>query len=202
MQTEIEAKFLNVNHDEIREKLRELGGVCEQPMRLMRRVVFHSDDMEARRAFVRVRDEGHRVTMTYKQFDADTIDGAKEYEIEVSDFDTAIALLDAAGIAHDTFQESRRENWRLDDVEIMLDEWPWLAPYMEIEGLSEERVKSVAERLGFAWEDAVFGGVANAYAVQYPHIGEAGVQEINKNWPVIKLNDPLPKLLKDPLGVV
>lgn len=196
MQTEIEAKFLNVNHDEIREKLRELGGVCEQPMRLMRRVVFHSDDMEARRAFVRVRDEGHRVTMTYKQFDADTIDGAKEHEIEVSDFDTAVALLDAAGIAHDTFQESRRENWRLDDVEIMLDEWPWLAPYMEIEGLSEERVKSVAEWLDFAWEDAVFGGVANAYAVQYPHIGEAGIQEINRNWPVIKFDDPSPKLLE------
>ena len=196
MQTEIEAKFLNVNHDEIREKLRELGGVCEQPMRLMRRVVFHSDDMEAKRAFVRVRDEVHRVTMTYNQFDADTIDGAKEHEIEVSDFDTAVALLDAAGIAHDTFQESHRENWRLDDVEIMLDEWPWLAPYMEIEGLSEERVKSAAERLGSAWEDAVFGGVANAYAVQYPHIGEAGIQEINRNWPVIKFDDPLPKLLE------
>lgn len=196
MQTEIEVKFLNIDHNVVRGKLRELGGVCEQPMRLMRRVVFHSDDMEAKRAFVRVRDEGHRVTMTYKQFDADTVDGAKEYEIEVSDFNTAIALLDAAGIAHDTFQESRRENWRLGDVEIMLDEWPWLAPYMEIEGLSEERVRSVAEQLGFAWEDAVFGGVANAYANQYPHIGEAGVQEINKNWPVIKFHDLPPKLLE------
>lgn len=196
MQTEIEVKFLNIDHNVVRGKLRELGGVCEQPMRLMRRVVFHSDDMEAKRAFVRVRDEGYRVTMTYKQFDADTVDGAKEYEIEVSDFNTAIALLDAAGIAHDTFQESRRENWRLGDVEIMLDEWPWLAPYMEIEGLSEERVRSVAEQLGFAWEDAVFGGVANAYANQYPHIGEAGVQEINKNWPVIKFDDLPPKLLE------
>lgn len=196
MQTEIEAKFLNVDHDEIREKLRELGGVCEQPMRLMRRVVFHSNDMEAKRAFVRVRDEGHRVTMTYKQFDADTIDGAKEYEIEVSDFNAAIAILDAAGIAHDTFQESRRENWRLGDIEVMLDEWPWLAPYVEIEGPSEDRVKGVAERLGFAWKDAVFGGVANAYASQYPHIGETGVQEINRNWPVIKFDDPAPNLLE------
>lgn len=196
MQTEIEAKFLNVDHDEIREKLRELGGVCEQPMRLMRRVVFHSNDMEVKRAFVRVRDEGHRVTMTYKQFDADTVDGAKEHEIEVSDFNAAVAILDAAGITHDTFQESRRENWRLGDIEVMLDEWPWLAPYVEIEGPSEDRVKGVAERLGFAWEDAVFGGVANAYANQYPHIGEAGVQEINRNWPVIKFDNLPPTLLE------
>lgn len=196
MQTEIEAKFLNVDHNVVRRNLRELGGVCEQPMRLMRRVVFHSDDMEAKGAFVRIRDEGYRVTMTYKQFDADVIDGAKEYEIEVSDFDTAIAILDAAGVAHDTFQESRRENWRLGDVEVMLDEWPWLAPYVEIEGPSEDQVTIVAESLGFAWEDAVFGGVANAYANQYPHIGEAGIREINRNWSIIKFDNLPPKLLE------
>lgn len=195
MQSEIEAKFLNINHDEIRAKLLELGAECEQPIRLMRRVVFHSPDMEAKSAFVRIRDEGHRVTMTYKQFDSHSIDGAKEHEIEVSDFDTAIALLESAGIVHDTFQESRRENWHLGDVEIMLDEWPWLAPYIEIEGPSEQHVRNVADQLGFAWEDAVFGGVANAYARQYPYIGEAGMREINTNWPVIKFGNPLPDLL-------
>ncbi|MNT60176.1 hypothetical protein D3C72_1977360 [compost metagenome] len=83
----------------------------------------------------------------------------------------------------------------------MLDEWPWLAPYMEIEGPSEEKVKNVAEQLGVAWEDAVFGGVANAYALQYPHIGEAGIQEINKNWPVIKFDTAVPDLLKNRSGV-
>jgi hypothetical protein len=78
----------------------------------------------------------------------------------------------------------------------MLDEWPWLAPYIEIEGVGDEQVRDVAERLGFAWEDAVFGGVANAYASQYPHIGEAGIQEINRNWPIIKFDNLPPELLE------
>ena len=34
MNTEIEAKFLNIDHDAIRAKLEALGGVLEQPLRL------------------------------------------------------------------------------------------------------------------------------------------------------------------------
>lgn len=195
MKSEIEAKFLNVNHDVLRAKLTELGATLEQPMRTMRRVVIHTPAMTEKNAFVRVRDEGNRTTITYKQFDEDTIDGAKEYEVEVSDFETAVGLLTAAGLEHDTFQESRRENWRLDDVEFMLDEWPWLQPYIEIEGPSEESVRSLSDKLGFNWDDAVFGGVANAYQVQYPHIGEGGITEINQNWSVIKFSEPKPELI-------
>ena len=60
MNTEIEAKFLNVNFDEIREKLTKLGAICEQPMRLMRRYTFDNAYMKnGKDSFVRVRNEGH-----------------------------------------------------------------------------------------------------------------------------------------------
>lgn len=195
MKSEIEAKFLNVNHDDLRAKLAELGATLDHPVRTMRRVVIHTPAMTEKNAFVRIRDEGSRTTITYKQFDEDSIDGAKEYEVEVSDFDTAVGLFTAAGLEHDTFQESRRENWRLDDAEVMLDEWPWLEPYIEIEGSTEESVRTLATKLGFDWSDAVFGGVANAYRVQYPHIGEQGITEINQNWSVIKFSEPKPDLI-------
>jgi hypothetical protein len=42
----------------------------------------------------------------------------------------------------------------------------------------------------------VFGGVANAYKNQYPHIGEDGAIQINQNWPIIKFQDDAPELLK------
>lgn len=200
MQSEIEAKFIHVNHDDMRVKLKSIGAICEQPMRLMRRVVVHNQAMTAKNAFLRVRDEGQRVTMTYKQFDDDSIDGAKELEVIVSDFDTVVATLDEAGLTHDTYQESKRENWRVGDVEIMLDEWPWLDTYMEIEGPSEILVKQTAELLGLSWDDAVFGGVANVYLKQYPHIGDKGRQMINDSWPVIKFNDPMPELLSKKEG--
>lgn len=196
MNTEIEAKFTDIDFDEVRNKLTELGATLEEPLRVMKRVVIHTPEMVRLNAFLRVRDEGHRTTITYKQFDGDTVDGAKEHEIEVSNFEEAIQILTASGLKYDTYQESRRENWRLGNVEIMLDEWPWLNPYLEIEGESEDALKRVASSLELDWSQAVFGGVANVYKKQYPHIGDEGIDVINQKWPIIKFNDPVPDLLK------
>ncbi|QQR52132.1 hypothetical protein IPG36_06190 [bacterium] len=82
-----------------------------------------------------------------KQFDALALDGAKELEVVVSDFQTTVDLLAAIGITGTAYQESRRENWRLGDVDIMIDEWPWLVPYIEIEADEPAQVQSVAEHL-------------------------------------------------------
>ncbi len=38
---------------------------------------------------------------------------------------------------------------------------------MELEGESEEQLKSVAEKLGFDWNKALFGSVENAYQAEY-----------------------------------
>lgn len=193
MKSEIEVKFLDVNHDEIRDKLKALGGTSEQPMRLMRRVTIETPELAKKDAFVRVRDEGDRVTMTYKQFSELSVDGAKEIEITVSDFDKAIQLLGQAGLSYRSFQESKRETWKLGDVEIVLDEWPWLKPYIEIEGESETQLQDVASKLGFEWSRAVFGDVMAAYRVEYPHLTlKDTVGQIES----VKFGDPLPDLLK------
>jgi adenylate cyclase class 2 len=196
MNVEIEAKFVDVDHDEIRNNLGRLGATMKQPMRLMRRVVIHNRVMTEKNAFVRIRDEGYRTTITYKQFDDDSVDGAKEYEVRVSSFEDAISIFNEAGLVYDAFQESRRENWVLDGVEIMLDEWPWLNPFIEIEASTEDEVKALAAKLGFRWGDAVFGGAANVYRHQYPHIGSGGNDEINHKWTAIRFDDPMPSLLR------
>ncbi len=193
MDSEIEAKFLDIDHDEIRDKLKILGADCEQPIRLMRRVTIDTPDMKSKNAFLRVRDEGHRVTMTYKQFDELSVDGTKEIEVTVSDFDKTVQLLATVGLPYGSFQESKRETWRYGDVEIVLDEWPWLKPYIEIEGRSESILREVAIELDLNWDDAVFGDVMAAYRVQYPHLSEHGTVG---NIPVVAFGDPLPDLLK------
>ncbi|NCO10805.1 CYTH domain-containing protein [Candidatus Saccharibacteria bacterium] len=193
MTTEYEAKFLNINIDDIRRRLQDLGATLEKPMRLMRRVTIDTDELKKKDAFIRVRDEGDRVTITYKQFDSLSVEGAKEHEIIVSDFDEAVALLAAAGLPHRSFQESKRETWMYGDVEIVIDEWPWLNSYIEVEAGSADEVKDAAEALGFNWSEAVFGDVMAAYRVQYPHLSE---KDTVGNIPEVKFGDPLPKLLK------
>lgn len=192
MNTEIEAKFVSVDHDIIRIKLSSIGAKLEQPMRLMRRVTIDTDYMKTKNAFLRVRDEGHRVTATYKQFDSLSVDGAKEVEITVNDFQSTVDLLSAAGLAYTSFQESKRETWTLGGAEIVLDLWPWLDPYIEIEAEDEATVRQIAAQLGLNWEDAVFGDVMQAYMKQYPHLTD---KDTVGTVPLVKFDDPLPLLL-------
>lgn len=172
MNTEYEVKFLNINLEDIRNKLKDLGGTLESPMRLMKRIVIDTPELKKRDAFLRVRDQGDKVTLTYKQFQGTGVDGAKELEVTVSDFETMAQILKAIDLVPKSYQESRRETWMLDGAEVVIDEWPWLNPYVEVEGSSEDHVKEIANKLNFNWADAVFGDVMAAYRKQYPSIPE------------------------------
>jgi adenylate cyclase class 2 len=192
LKTEIEAKFLDVDFGLLRQKLVAVGAECTQPMRLMRRVVIEPPELAKKDAFVRVRDEGDKVTMTYKQFhDHTALSGVKEIEVSVSDFDATVALLASAGLEHKSFQESRRETWEFKGTEIVMDEWPWLSPYIEIEGPSEESVKEVAAELGFDWSDAVFGSVTVAYQAEYPEGDSRKLITI----PKVSFDEPVPQVI-------
>lgn len=195
IQTEIEVKFIRINLDDIRQRLTQAGATLEQPMRSMRRVIsdtVNHDQWE----FLRVRDEGDKITLTFKKFDSSkelSIDSAQEIEVQVSDFQKTIDLLSATGLEFRSFQESKRETWQLGEVEIVLDVWPWLDPYMEIEGSTEAQLKEVAEKLGLDWQHAVFGDVMAAYRAQYPHLK---LNETVGDLASVRFGDPLPDFLK------
>ena len=169
MKTEIEVKFCQIDIEGMRRRLQEAGAVCEQPMRLMRRTVFHTTDHN-QQAYLRVRDEGNKTTLTYKQFVGEGIHDAREAETSVGDYETTIEVLKQVGLEVKSVQETRRETWKLDHVEIVIDEWPWLEPFIEIEGESEVAVRAVSERLGFDWKNAVIGPVTMAYRQSYPDL--------------------------------
>ncbi len=170
MQTEFEVKFCKVDHDEVRQRLQAAGAKLEQPMRLMRRHIFdHPDNkLQKEHGFLRLRDEGNKVTLTYKQFPGEhSVDNAKEIGVDVSSFEETAKLLEACGLVSCSFQESKRETWTLDGGEIVLDIWPWLSPFIEIEAGSEAHVRELTSRLGFDWSDAVFGDAVAAYRTEY-----------------------------------
>lgn len=193
MQTEIEVKFLDVDIDDIRERLKAAGAECEQPMRLMRRVNIEMPEHRATHSWIRVRDEGDRTTLTFKRR-ADpkalnAIDNVKEIEVTVSDFDATVELFREAGWDYRTLQESRRETWHLGDAEVVVDEWPWLKPYIEIEAETEQAVRAAANKLGFVWEDAFFGHIDNVYELRYQFApGIRGVIDIKE----VRFGDDVP----------
>ena len=164
MNNEIEAQFLDVDKDAIRSKLKEIGAKLEKPEVLMRRIVF---DL-GKHAFARVRDEGDKIVMTYKNISDDkSIMGTKEVNVEVGNYDDAILLLKSCGLRAKSHEESKREVWSVGDVEICIDTWPWIPTFMEIEGLTEKSVWDTAEKLGFDRVRAKFGSVDTTYAHYY-----------------------------------
>lgn len=192
MKTEIEVKFLSIDIADMRERLKRAGATLQQPMRLMRRQVFYLVDRTID-GYVRVRDEGDKVTMTYKQFDEIGLHGAKEIEVVVSDFENARDILQSSGLIPKSYQETRRETWLHNGTEVVIDEWPWLDSYIEIEGESEDAVRTTAAELEFDWNDAVFGAVTQAYRHQYEDLPDGFIMD---DLPEIKFDLPLPDRLK------
>ncbi|MDO4612312.1 MAG: class IV adenylate cyclase [Candidatus Saccharibacteria bacterium] len=164
MQPEIEAAFLDINKDALRKKIKEQGGKLILEETLMRRVVF---DTGKPNSFARVRDEGDKITMTYKNVGDLTLSGTKEICFNVDNYDKAIAFIEALGLKGKANQETLRENWELNDVEISIDTWPWLPTFVELEGPTEEAVKNVAEKLDLDMKDAHYGSVDETYKQYY-----------------------------------
>ena len=164
MKNEIEAQFLDINKDDMRSRLKKIGAKLEKPEILMRRVVF---DL-GRHAFARVRDEGDKIVMTYKNIsDHNSIMGTKEINVEVGSYDDAISLLKSCGLHAKSHEENKREVWSMDNVEICLDTWPWIPTFIEIEGPTEESVWETAAKLGLDKSRAKFGSVDTTYAHYY-----------------------------------
>src|ERR671931_596639 len=91
MQQEVEIKFLNADHGAIRMKLQELGGTCIQQSQQMRRAVMDFPDNRLKErpnvwSWIRIRDEGKRVTVTYKQVSKDGKYTTHEIEYETSSY--------------------------------------------------------------------------------------------------------------------
>lgn len=193
MKPEIEAKFLDVDYDALRTKLKAVGAECVKPMRLMKRKNYDFPDrrLTAKAGWVRLRDEGGKITLAYKQLNDRSLHGTHEVSVTVSNYEEADTLLAAIGLEATSYQETKRESWRLDEFEIELDEWPWIKPTVEIEGPDEESLKSLAAKLGLDWNTVRHGSVEVAYQAEF----DATDNEIDFI-PVMTFEEPVPEWLE------
>lgn len=180
MKIEYEATFVNINKQEIKNKLKAIGAILIRPEFLQKRVVFDlPSGHEIKDAWVRLRDEGNKITLTFKVVSGDKIEGQKEIDFRVDDFEATIEFLETIGCQNRAYQENKRELWKIDNTEITIDQWPFLEPYIEIESNSESAVKSVAEKLGFDYQNALFCSTDTLYSKKY-NISEDIINRIPK----------------------
>jgi adenylate cyclase class 2 len=160
--TEFEGRILNINVDKVRKTILSLGGKKVKDYDF-RRYVF---DVIPKRdsTWVRLRSDGSKTTLTVKEIVNDSISGTNEWEVFVSDIDTALKILEKIGIRPRGYQENKREQYEFDGAEVSIDFWPKLNPYLEIEAESEEKVRKIAKRLGFSSKEITGDGNAKIYA--------------------------------------
>lgn len=177
----------------LRQKLAKLGARQVYPMRLMRRRNFDFPDkrLDSVKSWVRLRDEGDKVELMLKQSVGNQMGDIRETPVIVDDFEKASQFLLSIGMIQKSEQESRRELWVYKNVEIMLDEWPWVKPFIEIEAPEKQLVIDFAQQLDLSWDQAIFDTVEPVYYNEY----DVTRQQIHA-LETMRFSDPIPKILK------
>ena len=164
MKKEIEATFLSVDKDTVRKNLKSASFELKIPEYLMRRKTFDfSRIAPGRNKWGRVCQESDKVTMTVKEVRGSGINDTYEVELVVNDFDTATSFFKACDIPVKAFQENMREVWKREEVEVTIDTWPGLNPFVEIEAETEDIVRNISKELDFDFDKAVFGSIDLVY---------------------------------------
>ncbi len=145
MHTEIEERILEIDVDKIVKKLESLNAKKVGDWYQKRYVYDFNPKREDE--WIRLRDTGMKITLTYKNVEKNTIDGTKELEIEVSNFEDTNDMLKILGYTPRAYQENKRIRYILNEVEIDIDSWPMIPTYMELEGNSVEEIKKIEEIL-------------------------------------------------------
>jgi adenylate cyclase class 2 len=158
---EIEVKFLNIDVADMEARLTKMGAkkIGEH---FYKRRVFDYPDMRLNKmhAWVRLRDEGDKVTLTYKRRMGVTDsagkkndEGMEEVEIIVNDFEKTAHLLKAMGLIEKFYEENKRVRWGKAGVEFDIDTWPLLPSYLEIEAQSWAELDGAVKELGLNPDD-------------------------------------------------
>ena len=145
MHTEIEERILEIDKDKIIKKLEELGATKAGEWFYKRYTYDFTPKRESE--WLRLRTNGVETTLTYKNVETRELDGTKEFEIEVSDFEETNKMLEVLGYKYKNYQETKRIRYYLNDVEVDIDTWPMIPTYMELEGPSVEKVKELEDLL-------------------------------------------------------
>ena len=169
MKVEYEATFTNIDKDEIRAKLKAVNAVLIKSEFLQKRVIFDFPaGHEIKGGWLRVRDEQDKMTMSLKIVsNTKKITDQKEICLIFDNYQQAVEFLETIGCQRKSYQETKREIWHLGQVEVCIDEWPFLEPYVEVEGKSEAVVKEVTQQLGFDYLLAKFCAADSLYQDKY-----------------------------------
>jgi len=153
---ETEVKFYLPGIDPIRTRVIDLGAVFKH--RTFETNIRFEDAEKSliqKKSLLRLRKD-NKITLTFKSeppFKDHQFKILKEFEVEVSDFDTMEHILKSLGFKEEQVYEKWREIYVLGDTHLCLDTMPY-GDFLEIEG-KKESIQLLASQIGLLWDKRI-----------------------------------------------
>jgi adenylate cyclase class 2 len=160
---EKEIKFLVDDFTPYREKLEQLN-IAREASFFEENIIFDDAQGSLKREgrLLRLR-KSNAATLTFKEPVArDRFKVMEEHEVEVSDFHTALKIVNSLGFKKVFRYQKRRDTYRTGDTLILFDETP-IGNYIEIEG-GEESILHVCNTLDLEIGDGISSNYMELYA--------------------------------------
>lgn len=107
--------------------------------------------------WIRLRQTGETTTLTIKKIANSKgeydLDAVVETEFEVPDVETGKSFLADMGYFPALHQKKMRIAYDYENTEIVIDKWPKIPPYVEVEGKTKADICAVVKALGFRADD-------------------------------------------------
>jgi adenylate cyclase class 2 len=147
---EVELKILDIDVKNVKSKLKALGASCSGT-HLMHINIFDYPDGRLLRNGILFRlrtSQGKTVLTLKKHHSSGKFKDSEETEMEVPDVKSFVSILGSLGYVCAEEQEKRRTTYHVNGVEVEIDEYPGVPPYLEIEG-PKKNIEALVKKLGF-----------------------------------------------------
>jgi adenylate cyclase class 2 len=144
MPLEYEYTFRKYDKNNVIKKLKKIG--AKKFGHFIFRVIIFQHPDKSNDSYIRIRDEGHKITLTIKTKSKNT-QFSNENEIIIDNFDVAEKMLYLLGCTKKYHYEKMREIWKLKNSEIIFDIAPGITEMMEIESPTKKILDSIVGEL-------------------------------------------------------
>ncbi len=143
---EIEIKFLEVDPEELGQKLIDLGAkkISDE---IFEEWIFWRDEWSSVHGRVRIRKDSKKIQLAYKETTQHSSKGNVEIEFGIDDIEAAKDFMLKMGAKLQRHQQKRRIHFALRNIAIDIDFWPLIPPMVEIEGEDVEELEQLAIQL-------------------------------------------------------
>jgi len=171
---EIEVKILSVNPQLVEEKLLSMG-VKKSFGELLKVRYFDKNNGEFRKKgdLLRVRQIGNKKTEICYKTNKHTEAGFKvcdEYNVTATDFNESIKFIEQLGFQITCTYEKKRTAFKFNGLEIVIDEYPKIPPFIEIEGPDKMAIEKLILDLGLDKNERSTRSIGGLLSEKYPEI--------------------------------